>query len=206
LSELDGRRVNNRWEERMVEEARIEKTEDGDIVVSDGWFVMHVSEVPWMRSERFGKGCRFEGRTRFPQVAINLRVLEPGKPACLYHRENAQEDFLVLAGECILLVEEQERRVRAGDFVHCPPNATHVFVGAPDQQAVVLMIGYRPETEEICYPVSEVAAAYGASVEVETTDVAEAYGPRKIVPIASQWPLPGFEGGQPRPDLEGPDG
>jgi uncharacterized cupin superfamily protein len=176
----------------VVEEARIEETESGKVVAGDGWFVLHLSEAEWLRSERFGSGVRFEGRTRFPQTGIHLRVLEPGKPACLYHRENAQEDFLVIAGECILVVEEQERHLRAGHFVHCPAETDHVFVGAGDGPCVVLMVGDRPEEEVLCYPVSEVAAKHGASVAEETPDHRKAYGPRNIVPIPPMWPLPGF--------------
>ena len=90
--------------------------------------------------------------------------------------KNAQEDFYVLEGECILVVEGQERHLRAGHFVHCPAETNHVFVGAGDGPCVVLMMGYRPETEELCYPVSEVAGKYGATVEKETPNQAEPYG------------------------------
>ncbi len=177
----------------MVEEAHLEETEDGTFVTTDGWFALHVSEAPWMTSERFGGGCRFEGKTRFPEVGVNLRILEPGKPACLYHREEAQEDFFVLAGECIFVVEEQERHLKAGHFVHCPAGTNHVFVGAGEERCVILMVGHRPETEAICYPVSEVAAKHGASVEKETPDPREAYGALELEPSESIWPLYGVD-------------
>ncbi|MDH3283736.1 MAG: hypothetical protein OEQ13_03275, partial [Acidobacteriota bacterium] len=93
----------------MVKEAEFESSPNGKVVTTEGWFALHASEAPWIRSERFGLGCRFEGQTRFPQIGVNLRILEPGTPACLYHRENAQENFFVLSGECTLVVEEQER-------------------------------------------------------------------------------------------------
>ncbi len=166
----------------MIEEAQLEETEQGKTVTTDGWFALHVSEATWMQTDRFGAGCRFEGQTRFPQIGVHLRVMQPGVPACLYHRENAQEDFYVVEGECILLVEDEERHLRAGHFVHCPANTNHVFVGAGDGPCVVLMMGYRPENDELCYPVSEVAAKYGASVEQETADQAEAYGKVEITP------------------------
>lgn len=177
----------------MTDEARVEETENGKVAVSDGWFALHVSEIPWLTSERFGSGCRFEGKVPFRQVGVNLRVLEPGSPACLYHRENAQEDFFVISGECLLVVEGQERRLRGGTFVHCPPNTDHVFVGAGDGPCVILMMGHRPEKDEIVYPVSEAAARYGASAERECTDPQEAYGDRKIRPMKAIWPLYGVE-------------
>lgn len=177
----------------MIEEARMEKTEAGKVPATDGWFAVHVSEIPWMTSEKYGSGCRFEGRVPFPQTGVNLRVLEPGKPACLYHRENAQEDFFVISGECLLLIEEQERRLKAGTFIHCPPNTNHVFVGAGDGPCVMLMIGHRPAKDEIVYPVSKAAANHGASVAQESTDPAEAYGDRGLRPMKPRWPLWGAE-------------
>ncbi len=110
-----------------------------------------------------GSDCRFESREfPFPQVGIKIRVLEPGQPNGIYHSENQQEDFLVLSGECRLLVEGEERLLRPWDFVHCPPGTHHIFV-AGDRPCVILMVGARLEHEELHYPVSELAARYGAS-------------------------------------------
>lgn len=178
----------------MVDEAKLERTEHGTVPVSDGWFTLHTSEAPWVASPRFGSGVVFEGpKNPFPELGFNIRYLEPGIPACLYHREGAQEDFYVLSGECILVVEEQERRLRAGHFVHCPPGTDHVFVGAGDGPCVILMVGARPPDieENLCYPVSPTAAKYGASVETETTSPAEAYGERDIEATEPVWPLYG---------------
>jgi uncharacterized cupin superfamily protein len=171
----------------MVRRARLDDTGNGKVPVGDGWFVLHASEAPWFGHERFGGGCRFEGTEGFPQVGINLRVLEPGKPACLYHREDAQEDFLVVSGECTIVVEEEEHALREGHFIHCPAGTNHVFVGAGDGPCIVLMIGHRPP-ESITYPVSEAAARHGASVDVETNDPREAYGERKLAAIDPAWP------------------
>jgi uncharacterized cupin superfamily protein len=124
----------------------------------------------------FGAGCRFEGPdAEFGQLGINIRVLQPGQPACLYHRENLQEDFLVLAGECLVVVEGEERQLRAWDFVHCPPETDHVFVGAGDGPSAILMVGARDPDEKLFYPVSELAGRYGASADKETPSPEEAY-------------------------------
>jgi uncharacterized cupin superfamily protein len=97
------------------------------------WFVVNVRDARWRRHETFGASCRFETpQTPFDQLGVNIRVLQPGEPNCLYHSENLQEDFLVLAGECLLLVDGEERPLQAWDFVHCPPGTEHVFVGAGD--------------------------------------------------------------------------
>ena len=103
-------------------------------------------------------------------------MLEPGQSLGFYHRERAQEDFLVLAGECLLLVEGQERTLLAWDFVHCPPEANHMIVGAGDGPAVVLAVGARGRGRSgIVYPVDPLALAHGVGVERETTKPQEAY-------------------------------
>lgn len=160
----------------MIEKAPMKKTEKGFTPAGDGWFVIHASEAPWFRSSAFGAVCSLQGETQFPQIGVNIRVIDPGQPACLYHREAAQEDFLVLSGECRVLIEEQEVLLKAGHFVHCPAGTNHVFVGAGEGPCAILMIGYRPPKPELCYPVSPLAAKYGASVDEETPDPRVAYG------------------------------
>jgi uncharacterized cupin superfamily protein len=118
----------------------------------------------------------FESRdASFPQFGINLSVVEPGESNCLYHSETQQEAFLVLSGECRLLVDGEERLLKAWDFFHCPAGTEHVFVGAGDGPSVILMVGARSEDEQLFYPVSELAARYGASAAEETPDPREAY-------------------------------
>ena len=159
-----------------VPEARLSDSPAGRAAETDGWFVVNVAEAAGMHTNRFGDACRFEvAAARFPEFGINVRVLEPGQPSCLYHRESAQEAFLVLSGECIAVVEEQERRMRTGDFLYTPSGTAHVIVGAGEGPCAVLMAGTRKNPEDLLYPVSEVAAKYGASVERETSDEGEAY-------------------------------
>lgn len=159
-----------------VEEARLREGEDGLVPDGDGWFIVNVADAQGMTSERFGDACRFEGpERRFPEFAINVRVLRPGQPNCLYHRELAQEAFLVLSGECIAIVEDQERPMRTGDFLYAPAGTAHVFVGAGDGPCAILMAGTRKNPPAGAYPVSEVAARHGASVDEETDDPRTAY-------------------------------
>ena len=134
-----------------------------------------------MRASRFlprasGSECYFEsGKYEFSQLGIRLHVLAPGESNGLYHGENKQEDFLDLFGECVLLVEGEERRLRAWDFVHCPPWTEPIFVGAGDGPCVILMVGARSEDWHVLYPVSELAARYGASAAKGTSDPDQAY-------------------------------
>jgi uncharacterized cupin superfamily protein len=160
----------------MTEQARFAETASGLVPASEGWFTVNVGDAAWYVGDPFGAVCPFEGDGHeFPQLGVNLRVLEPGQPSGLYHAESGQEDFLVLAGECLLLVEGEERRLGAWDFVHCPPHTEHIFVGAGDGPCVILMAGVRAAERTIAYPVSELARRHKAGVVHETTSPAEAY-------------------------------
>jgi len=161
-----------------VPEARLDDSGSGLAPVGDGWFVVNVQDAEWWTSTTFGSGCGFESReSEFPQLGINLSVMEPGESNCLYHSESQQEAFLVLSGECRLLVDGEERLLRPWDFFHCPAGTEHVFVGAGDGPCVILMAGARSEDEQLLYPASELAARYGASAEEETPDPKQAYAP-----------------------------
>lgn len=165
-------------------EARLEDFGSGLAPASEGWFVLNVRDAEWLTSEDgenrpSGSECSFEGReVEFQQLGVRLHVLPPGQPNGLYHSESKQEDFLVLSGECVLLVEGEERRLGAWDFVHSPPGTQHSFIGAGDEPCVILMVGARSGEWRVFYPVSEFAAHYDASVEKETSDPQQAYAGR----------------------------
>ena len=161
-----------------VPEAPLEDSGSGLAPAGEGWFVVNVRDAVWWDSEAFGSGTVFESdQALFPQVGINIAVLEPGQPNCLYHSESQQEAFLVLWGECKLLVEGEERALRAWDFFHCPAGTEHVSVGAGDGPCAILMVGARTPDEKLLYPASELAAKYGASAEETTPDSKQAYAP-----------------------------
>jgi uncharacterized cupin superfamily protein len=162
----------------MVEEARLDDTGGGLAPATDGWFVVNVRDAAWVTNDVLGACCIFEGGdVSFPEVGFTLAVLEPGQPGGRYHRESNQEDFLVLAGECLLLVEGEERRLKAWDFVHCPADTEHGFVGAGNGPCLIFMTGGRTGEKAIVYPRSELALRHGAGVEAETSSPAEAYAP-----------------------------
>jgi quercetin dioxygenase-like cupin family protein len=172
-----------------IGEAKLEDVGSGLAPVTPGWFVVNAGEAAWVRNDAFGGRCVFESSERvlqerpdlepqwFTQIGFTLAVLEPGKPSGMYHAESSQEDFLVLRGTCLLLIEEQERELRAWDFVHCPPGTKHTFVGTGHQPCVIFMTGARREDDTINYPRSETARARGAGVETETPSPAVAYAP-----------------------------
>ncbi len=148
--------------------------------MTDGWFVVNVRDAAWVTNEHFGAACIFEGDDApFAQLGFTIGVLRRGQTGGLYHREASQEDFLVLAGECLLLIEGEERPLQAWDFVHCPPETEHIFVGIGEGPCVIFMTGARKgwPGKGIVYPRSELALRHGAGVETETTSPAEAYAP-----------------------------
>src|ERR1700693_3112542 len=130
----------------MVPESRLESTEHGLVPKGDGWFVLNAREASWRHAQGRSAVCDFEGEPDFSQLGISLSVLEPGEFMAMYHWEADQEDFLVLAGEALLIVEGEERPLRQWDFVHCPAGTNHVIVGAGDARSVVLAVGARDQS------------------------------------------------------------
>jgi uncharacterized cupin superfamily protein len=167
----------------MVPESELVSTEHGLVPKGQGWFVLNARETQWWKRGGRGalcefEGAGFEGATDFLQVGINLTVLDPGEPMSMYHFENDQEDFLVLKGEALAVVEGQERPLRQWDFLHCPPGTNHVIVGTGTGPCLVLAVGARDRStghDWGAYTVDEAAQRHGAGVEQETTEAREAY-------------------------------
>jgi uncharacterized cupin superfamily protein len=164
-----------------VPEAPLESTEHGLVPTGNGWFILNAREAPWINRKGRGAYCEFEGFegvTDFSQLGINITVLDPGEPMSMYHYENDQEDFLVLAGEALLIVEGDERRLRQWDFVHCPAGTNHVILGAGETGCVVVAVGARDRStgpDWGAYTVDEAAVRHNAGLEQETTDPQQAY-------------------------------
>jgi uncharacterized cupin superfamily protein len=101
----------------------------------------------------------------------------------------ARTQIAELQGDCLLVVEEQERRLRQWDFFHAVPWTAHVFVGAGEGPCAILMVGARNAGEGLVYPVGESATRHGASVERETPSPEEAYAAwQRPVPAWRTWP------------------
>jgi uncharacterized cupin superfamily protein len=164
----------------MVRETKLAQTEHGLVPRGDGWFVLNARDAPWRDSPDRTAVCNFEGETEFAQLGINLSVLEPGQFMAMYHWEADQEDFLVLSGEALLIVEGEERPLRAWVFVHCPAGSKHTILGAGDAPCLVLAVGARDRStgpDWGGYTVDEAARRHGVSVEQDTTDPEQAYAP-----------------------------
>jgi uncharacterized cupin superfamily protein len=169
----------------------MEDTEHGRIPAGEGWFVVNAKDARWRHDGTGGKLTFFEGNAEMWKLGINVGVLEPGQPMAMYHYENEQEDFLVLSGEPLLIVEGQERPLRPWDLVHCPPGTRHVIVGAGDGPSVIVAVGTRGAGEDWgAYTVDDAAIRHGAGVERETTLSKEAYArfpPDRFTPYQEGW-------------------
>ncbi len=173
----------------MVRQAELEETEHGLVPTGHGWFVLSAAEARWWDFGGRGAAPGLQGAGDFPHLGLGLTVLQPGEPMAMYHWETDQEDFLVLAGEALLVVEGEERPLRRWDFVHCPPGTKHVIVGAGNGPCVVFSVGALENhttgsrvdgTQEGrddwgAYTVDEAALRHGAGVEEETNDADVAY-------------------------------
>jgi uncharacterized cupin superfamily protein len=163
----------------VVGEAQLEETDAGRVAKTDGWFVLNARDARWYHADGRSALCDLEGDVEFAQLGINISVLGPGEAMAMYHWEADQEDFLVVSGEAVLVVEGEERPLRAWDFVHCPPGTNHTIVGAGGGPCVVIAVGARDKSvgndDWGGYRVDETAARHGASVESPTTKPPEAY-------------------------------
>ena len=186
----------------MVSEARLEQTEDGLVPAGKGWFVLNARQARWW-DRGHGHEVGLQGTADFAQLGLGLTVLEPGEPMAIYHWETDQEDFLILSGEGLLVIEGEERPLRQWDFVHCPAGTNHVIVGAGNGPCVVFAIGalehhttgsrvegtLEGKPDWGAYTVDAAALRHGAGVEDETNDAEVAYAR--------------FSGPRPMPDRDG---
>jgi uncharacterized cupin superfamily protein len=174
-----------------MHEAKIDDTETGRVPADDGWFILNLAEIGWAAVPGNGTWCIFEAPSApSRRLGIGVHVLQPGEPPGMYHAESEQEGFLVLHGECLAIVEGQERRMRAWDYLHCPPGTAHLTIGAGDGPCAILMVGTRSADSTTEYLPEPAAARYGGAVAVATDSSREAYaGQPPIEPARSPWPL-----------------
>jgi uncharacterized cupin superfamily protein len=146
---------------------------------ADRWFVLNARDAQWFDRGPRGFVASFDtDEDEFPQYGVNLFVLGPGQPMSMYHWEADQEDFLVLSGEALLIVEGEERPLRQWDLAHTPAGVPHTIVGAGSGPCVVLAIGAREHQGGEGwggYPLDETAARHDAAAEEETTSAKVAY-------------------------------
>jgi uncharacterized cupin superfamily protein len=168
----------------VVPEAQLKDDGTGLVAAGPGWFVLNARDARWLEKPGMGHSLpltgidEHEAETLFPMLGMAIRVVGPGELSTTYHWETEQEDFLVLSGEGLLIVEGQERPVRRWEIVHCPPETRHAFVGTGDRPLVLLAASSRRFQKDGpwgFYSVDETAARHNASSPEETQDGSVAY-------------------------------
>src|SRR4051812_40436378 len=104
-----------------MHEAGIGDTDEGRLPADDGWFILNLGEMAWETVPGFGAWRGFDWSGQRPGIGVHVHVLQPGQTSGLYHAEDAQEGFIVLSGECLAIVESEQRRMRQWDYFHSPP-------------------------------------------------------------------------------------
>lgn len=130
---------------RTMDEAKLVDTDAGLVPEGEGWFIVNAADAAWETMERTGTWLSFEAEGVPNQIGAGLHLLPSGESTGFYHREGDQEGFLVLEGECVLVVEGAERTMRKWDFFHCPPGTAHILIGGSEQPCVLFMFGNRLE-------------------------------------------------------------
>lgn len=177
---------------QAMHEARLAETEAGRVPEGEGWFVLNLRDAAWETIEGGGgTWVSFEAEGVPNQIGGGAHLLPPGESTGFYHHEGNQEGFLVLSGECLVVVEGEERVLRQWDFFHCPPGTGHILIGGSEQPCVLFMFGNRLADATTHYPVEPAAAKHGVSVQMPTDSASEAYGERNFIRVPSPWPAPG---------------
>jgi uncharacterized cupin superfamily protein len=141
------------------------------------WFVRNVREMRWWDRGPRGSVTSIVDDDE-AQVGVNLFVLGPGEPMSMYHWEADQEGFLVLSGEALLVVDDEERPLRQWDYFHKPAGVSHTIVGAGSGPSAILAVGAREHQDSPDwggYPLSDLALKHDAASPEATNDPKVAY-------------------------------
>ena len=173
-----------------MKEASLRETETGLVPEGKGWYVLNLRDASWASTKGVGAWVGFGADDVPQQIGAGVHVLWPGDAPGRYHAESDQEGFLVLSGECILIVEGEERRLRQWDYFHCPPGTAHITVGAGDELCAIFMLGARTPGKLLDYIPDPAAAKHGVAVKERTDSSREAYADqdRTQTPVKAPWP------------------
>ena len=106
----------------MVPEAKLEQSDQGLVPQGAGWYVLNMRDAEWRHVDRRGAVCVMSGtiqgwRRESDELGVNAFVLGPGEPMAVYHWEADQEDFLVLSGQPVLIVDVVSERHSTGTLL-----------------------------------------------------------------------------------------
>ena len=171
-----------------MREAKLVETGSALVPDGEGWFILNARDAAWETLAGTGAWVSFEAEGVPNQIGAGFHLLPPGESTGFYHREGNQEGFLVLEGECLVVVEGEERAMRRWDYFHCPAETGHIMIGGSEQPCVLFMFGNRLADAGTHYPVEPAAAKHGASAAQPTDSSLQAYGPREFSRVEAPWP------------------
>lgn len=88
------------------------------------------------------------------QFGANLVILDPGAMSSLRHWHEVEDEFvMVIGGEVVLVEDGGESRMRSGDCAAFPAGRAngHHFVNRSDREARFLVVGTRSAREAVHY-------------------------------------------------------
>ena len=182
-ADADGHGTAGMLDTPMVPESKLEKTEHGLTPTGTGWYVLNLRDAEWRHADGRGAVCVVSTTSRAGAASPTSSASIPSSSCrasrcpCTTGRPTRRPSSSSRAKR-VLIVEGEERQLRAWDFVHSPPGTKHVIVGAGTGPCLVIAVGAREhdgEPDSLGFTVDEVASRHGASVEEDTMDGDDAY-------------------------------
>lgn len=116
------------------------------------------------------------------QFGANITILPPGAMSSLRHWHRHEDEFvMVTQGELVLVQDDGERLLRAGDCAAFPAGDTngHHFINRGGAEARFLVVGARAPLEVVTYSDVDMVIEFdGRAARVAYRDGSEWKGPR----------------------------
>jgi hypothetical protein len=137
----------------MVPESQLEKTEHGLVSKGEGWFVLNKRDAVWRHVDGRGASASLAPISKASGNSSSSASIRScsgsGRTDGHVPLEGRSGGLPRGVGEAVLIIEGEERQLRAWDFVHCPPNTKRVIGGAGSGPCFVIAVGAR-EHDSLC--------------------------------------------------------
>jgi uncharacterized cupin superfamily protein len=89
------------------------------------------------------------------KIYVNIDFVKPGGKSTMYHSHSRQEEFfLIMSGNGLLRINEEEITVKTGDVISKPAgkNIAHQFINNSSEILQILDVGNRDKDDIAMYP------------------------------------------------------
>ncbi|QLY81017.1 cupin domain-containing protein [Clostridium intestinale] len=89
------------------------------------------------------------------KIYVNIDFVKPGGKSTMYHSHSRQEEFfLIMSGNGLLRINEEEIPVKTGDVISKPAgkNIAHQFINNSSEILQILDVGNRDKDDVAMYP------------------------------------------------------